>query len=195
MGSWLDKYIEADNNKKHSWELSEEDKAKMERRRKINYLKIKGIEVLKEQWLQEEPEELIKLAREIGKVLNEERDNGEKIDLTLLGFLGELHKILKVKDTSGPEIELNPWSGENTEEIQQDEEARMKRLKELERIEQYIKRMQDYLNKQNGIDINDEVDYDDTIDMNDVNMNDEIDYDDTIDMNEIEYEDDNGMTM
>lgn len=140
---------------KHSWDISEEDMAKIEKKRKINSLKFKGIDILKEEWMQKSPSELIRLAREIGAVLNDERDNGEDIDTTLLSYLDELRRILEDKDTSGPEIAQIPWAGKTAEEIQKEKdeeirkaEAKQKRLKELDRIKKYIEKMQEKVKQQ-----------------------------------------------
>lgn len=106
--------------------------------------------MLKEEWAQKKSSELIRLARVIGSVLNEQRDNEEDIDTTLLSYLDELRKILEDRDNSGPEIAQIPWAGKTPKEIQKEKdeeivkaEAIQKRLKELERIKLYIEKMQE----------------------------------------------------
>ena len=106
--------------------------------------------MLKEEWAQKKSSELIRLARVIGSVLNEQRDNEEDIDPTLLSYLDELRKILEDRDNSGPEIAQIPWAGKTPKEIQKEKdeeivkaEAIQKRLKELERIKLYIEKMQE----------------------------------------------------
>lgn len=103
--------------------------------------------MLKEEWAQKKSSELIRLARVIGSVLNEQRDNEEDIDTTLLSYLDELRKILEDRDNSGPEIAQIPWAGKTPKEIQKEKdeeivkaEAIQKRLKELERIKLYIEK-------------------------------------------------------
>ena len=93
--------------------------------------------MLKEEWAQKKSSELIRLARVIGSVLNEQRDNEEDIDTTLLSYLDELRKILEDRDNSGPEIAQIPWAGKTPKEIQKEKdeeivkaEAIQKRLKE-----------------------------------------------------------------
>ena len=106
--------------------------------------------------MQKKSRELITLARDIRTILNDERDNHQKIDTTLLSFLDELNQILKERDSDGgPEIAQIPWAGKTAKEIQEEEdkvlraqEARRKRLEELERMKQYIQKMQEYIKKQ-----------------------------------------------
>lgn len=157
-GSWLDRF--KDNtpsqtsdveSSKHSWNLSEDDNAKMEKKRRIDELKSKGIDKLKEEWSQMKSLELIKLAREIGAVLNDARDNERDIDTTLLSYLDELRKILEERDTSGAEIEQTLGTSITTSESQEQKDDKLKkqkRLEELAKIKQYIKRMQILAKKQ-----------------------------------------------
>lgn len=142
--------VEPTVTQKHSWDISDKDKKKTEKRRNVNALKFKGIDMLKEEWAQKKSSELIRLARDIGFVLNEQRDNEEDIDTTLLSYLDELRKILEDRDNSGPEIAQIPWAGKTPKETQKEKdeeivkaEAKQKRLKELERIKLYIEKMQE----------------------------------------------------
>lgn len=142
--------VEPTVTQKHSWDISDKDKKKTEKRRNVNALKFKGIDMLKEEWAQKKSSELIRLARDIGSVLNEQRDNEEDIDTTLLSYLDELRKILEDRDNSGPEIAQIPWAGKTPKETQKEKdeeivkaEAKQKRLKELERIKLYIEKMQE----------------------------------------------------
>ncbi len=131
--------------------------AKIEKKLKINSLKFKGLDTLKEEWVQKSPSELIRLARDIGAVLNDKRDNDEDIDIdtTLLSYLDELRRILEDKNTSGPEIAQIPWACKTAAEIQKEKdeeirkaEAKQKRLKELARIKLYIDKMQEKAKQQ-----------------------------------------------
>ena len=151
-----DEQVQAPTTQKHSWDISDQDREKMEKTRSIKALKFKGIDALREEWSQAKSIELVRLARDIRTILNDERDNNESIDTTLLSFLDELNTMLKERDTSSSRgMGQTLYNGKSQKEMQDDQDAilraqeiRQRRTEELEKMRLYIDKMQEYVKKQ-----------------------------------------------
>ena len=72
--------VQAPATQKHSWDISDQDRERMEKTHSIKALKFKGIDTLREEWSRAKSIELVRLARDIRTILNDEKNNNENID-------------------------------------------------------------------------------------------------------------------